>query len=315
MKTERDRTGHEAHTRGFTLVELLVVVLIIALLIAIMLPSISKARQVSRRMTCASQMRQIGLGLFQYEKDSRCMPNAQWNALQMLMPYFGLSNAHMVVGPGKCGPKVSRYSEIFKCPSNSYIRQKDMGHALSYTPIVDSGYLDGDDDGERDGNFLYCAWSYCRTGFDRDDDGAAQEVDFVWQMRDLGCSAPDTALFVEYWSPTNRIQFKKPTPPAVPGYMRVDWGTGTVMGTVNWSGGPVDQSGPLTDVADVGGHVYLSAFAYEAHETDHEAPLGKVCHDGTINLLLSDGAVIAYSLKDITRESPRDIPIWTRQAD
>ncbi len=54
---------------GFTLVELLVVVSIIALLVSILLPSLGGARQMTLRVLCAGNMRQIDLAMNMYLHD------------------------------------------------------------------------------------------------------------------------------------------------------------------------------------------------------------------------------------------------------
>ncbi|MBN1342649.1 MAG: prepilin-type N-terminal cleavage/methylation domain-containing protein [Phycisphaerae bacterium] len=66
--------------KGFTLIELLVVVAIIALLISILLPSLARARELSKRAVCAANVRGIGQSCKIYANDfSEAWPLAPYS--------------------------------------------------------------------------------------------------------------------------------------------------------------------------------------------------------------------------------------------
>jgi len=65
--------------RGFTLIELLVVVAIIGLLISILLPSLQRAREQAKLVSCAANSKQIGTTLHVYQAEYNGYVPVMWN--------------------------------------------------------------------------------------------------------------------------------------------------------------------------------------------------------------------------------------------
>ena len=99
--------------KGFTLIELLVVIAIIAILAAILFPVFAAAREKARQTSCASNLKQLGLGFMQYVQDYDELYPVPVNTGNSTSPYYDLGRGWA----GMIYPYV-KSTQIFVCPSD-----------------------------------------------------------------------------------------------------------------------------------------------------------------------------------------------------
>lgn len=104
-------SGYPLRSRGFSLIELLIVVAILALLMGILLPSFQRARVQARRTACLANLQQIGVAIKSYMHDS----NDHLPVVQNL-PSLGLGTEPPL--PEALKIEVGKSRKVFNCPAD-----------------------------------------------------------------------------------------------------------------------------------------------------------------------------------------------------
>jgi prepilin-type N-terminal cleavage/methylation domain-containing protein/prepilin-type processing-associated H-X9-DG protein len=316
------RESRPTEKNAFTLVELLVVITIIGILISLLLPAVQAAREAARRMQCANNLKQLGVGLHNYATANSIFPpsfciqsgttltgnNGSWSIHGRLLPYLEQGNAYGLVkldvawdAQTATGVPIMRTS-TFICPSEINDRVRVDGSGKPYTYPQNYG-------------FNFGTWFVWDPMTGQGGDGVFHvnsRIDPAAITDGLSntLAATEVKAFTSYFRNTTDPGLTVPASPgavaalASGAQFKLGSDTNSNTGHTEWADGRVHHSGittvftPNTMVSYVhsDGRTYDVDYnsrqeGQSATQRTYAAVTARSYHPGAVNALLMDGSV------------------------